>query len=136
MKRILPFLFFAFTFAAQSQDCDLLITNGKIIDGTGNSWYYGNIAVKNGKIIKIGRVPMCQPLYKSVLSGRCNSWPIFRAFARHFSIDAPDCINRRARLCERGQRAENSGIAYTAFLARRRWPGGNAGTLTFGRDIT
>ncbi len=55
MKRILPFLFFAFTFAAQSQDCDLLITNGKIIDGTGNSWYYGNIAVKNGKIIKIGR---------------------------------------------------------------------------------
>lgn len=37
------------------QDCDILITNGKIIDGTGNSWYYGNIAVKNGRIIKIGR---------------------------------------------------------------------------------
>ncbi len=42
-------------FSAQSQDCDILITNGKIIDGTGNNWYYGTIAVKNGKIIKIGR---------------------------------------------------------------------------------
>jgi len=40
---------------AASQDCDILITNGKIIDGTGNSWYYGNVAIKDGKILKIGR---------------------------------------------------------------------------------
>jgi N-acyl-D-amino-acid deacylase len=32
---------------------DLLIRNGKIIDGTGNSWYYTDIAVKDGKIISI-----------------------------------------------------------------------------------
>jgi N-acyl-D-amino-acid deacylase len=38
-----------------SQDCDLLIINGKIIDGTGNSWYYGSVAVKDGKIVKTGR---------------------------------------------------------------------------------
>jgi N-acyl-D-amino-acid deacylase len=38
-----------------AQDCDILITNGKIIDGTGNNWYYGNIAIKDGKIFKIGR---------------------------------------------------------------------------------
>ncbi|OSZ81439.1 aminoacylase [Chitinophagaceae bacterium IBVUCB2] len=38
-----------------SQDCDILITNGKIIDGTGNSWYYGSVAIKDGKIIKTGR---------------------------------------------------------------------------------
>ncbi|MBI5858424.1 MAG: D-aminoacylase [Sphingobacteriales bacterium] len=37
------------------ENCDILISNGKIIDGTGNSWYYGNIAIKDGKIIKIGR---------------------------------------------------------------------------------
>lgn len=42
-------------FAALAQDCDILITNGKIIDGTGNNWYYGNIAIKNGKIFKICR---------------------------------------------------------------------------------
>ena len=35
--------------------CDILIQNGKIIDGTGNSWFYGDIAVKDGKIISIGK---------------------------------------------------------------------------------
>ena len=55
MKWILSLLVFSMAATAQSQDCDILITNGKIIDGTGNSWYYGNIAVKDGKIIKIGR---------------------------------------------------------------------------------
>ncbi|MEK3978611.1 D-aminoacylase [Psychrobacillus sp. FSL K6-2836] len=33
---------------------DLIIRNGKIIDGTGSPWYYGDIAVKEGKIEKIG----------------------------------------------------------------------------------
>ncbi len=32
---------------------DLLIKNGKIIDGAGNPWYYGEIAVKDGKIARI-----------------------------------------------------------------------------------
>ncbi len=53
MKWIFFLLFFPS--AALAQDCDLLIKNGKIIDGTGNSWYYGNMAVKDGKILKIGR---------------------------------------------------------------------------------
>ena len=35
-----------------AQDCDILITNGKIIDGTGNGWYYGNIAVKAVRLLK------------------------------------------------------------------------------------
>jgi len=53
MIRILFLLLFPVTVLAQ--DCDILIINGKIIDGTGNNWYYGNVAVKNGKIIKTGR---------------------------------------------------------------------------------
>lgn len=53
MKRLLLLVFFPSAIAAQ--DYDILITNGKIIDGTGNNWFYGNIAVKNGKIFKIGR---------------------------------------------------------------------------------
>ena len=53
MKWILFLLLLPF--AATAQDCDILITNGKIIDGTGNNWYYGNIAIKNGKIFKISR---------------------------------------------------------------------------------
>lgn len=35
---------------------DLLITNGRIIDGTGNSWTYGDVAIKNGKIIGVGKL--------------------------------------------------------------------------------
>ena len=40
---------------AQQPPCDILITNGKIIDGTGNNWFYGSVAVKDGKILAIGR---------------------------------------------------------------------------------
>jgi len=35
---------------------DIVITNGKIIDGTGNPWFQADVAIKNGKIVKIGRV--------------------------------------------------------------------------------
>ncbi len=55
MKWLLAFVFFPLLAGAQSFKCDIMIINGKIIDGTGNSWYYGNIAVKDGKIYKIGR---------------------------------------------------------------------------------
>ena len=48
-------LFLAQTVHAQ-QPYDLLIRNGKIIDGTGNSWFYADIAVKDGKIIRIGKL--------------------------------------------------------------------------------
>lgn len=36
---------------------DILIKNGRILDGTGNSWRYGDIAIKDGKIFKIGNLP-------------------------------------------------------------------------------
>src|SRR5687767_12816412 len=35
---------------------DLLITNGRIVDGTGHSWYYGDVAIKDGKILKVGKL--------------------------------------------------------------------------------
>ena len=54
MKIIVLLLFFPFYLFAQQSSCDILIHNGKIIDGTGNSWFYGDIAIKDGKIIGIG----------------------------------------------------------------------------------
>ena len=39
-----------------AQSFDLVILNGKIIDGTGNSWYYGDVGIKNGKIVSIGKL--------------------------------------------------------------------------------
>jgi N-acyl-D-amino-acid deacylase len=38
--------------AAQT-NCDILIKNGKIVDGTGNGWYYADIAIKDGKILSV-----------------------------------------------------------------------------------
>lgn len=55
MKWILLFLFYPVAGFTQQPSCDIMITNGKIIDGTGNNWYYGSMAIKDGKIIGIGR---------------------------------------------------------------------------------
>jgi N-acyl-D-amino-acid deacylase len=35
---------------------DILLTNGFIVDGTGNPWIQTNIAIENGKIVKIGKL--------------------------------------------------------------------------------
>ena len=48
------FVLFFFGAAHGQPQYDLLITNGRIVDGTGNPWYYANIAIKNDQIVKIG----------------------------------------------------------------------------------
>ncbi len=35
---------------------DIVIHGGKLIDGTGNPWFYGDIAVKDGKIVGLGKI--------------------------------------------------------------------------------
>ena len=42
--------------SGSAQTADILIKNGKILDGTGNSWSYGDIAVQNGKIVAMGKL--------------------------------------------------------------------------------
>ena len=41
----------------QDNSVDILIRNGKVLDGTGNSWFYADIAIKDGLIVKIGKLP-------------------------------------------------------------------------------
>src|ERR1051326_9514745 len=36
---------------------DIVIQGGRIIDGTGNPWYAGDIAITDGRIVGIGKVP-------------------------------------------------------------------------------
>lgn len=59
MKRIIACLsFLAITLSSSAQTvqpiADLIIRNGKVLDGTGNSWFYGDVAIKDGKILKVG----------------------------------------------------------------------------------
>ncbi|MBT4693768.1 MAG: D-aminoacylase [Planctomycetaceae bacterium] len=38
-----------------SPNCDILIQNGRIIDGSGNPWFLSDVAIKNGRITAIGK---------------------------------------------------------------------------------
>ncbi len=54
-KKCFFFIWFFFTMASLcSQDYDLLIRNGKLMDGTGNPWFYADIGILNGQIEAIG----------------------------------------------------------------------------------
>jgi N-acyl-D-amino-acid deacylase len=58
-KKLLfcSFIFFGlFQQRITAQTADILIRNGKILDGTGNSWVYGDIAIQDGKIAAIGKL--------------------------------------------------------------------------------
>ena len=35
---------------------DIVVHDGRLIDGTGNPWFYGDIAVKDGKIAGVGKI--------------------------------------------------------------------------------
>ncbi len=54
--NLLPILALLFAVQIQAQSADIIIKNGKVIDGTGNSWFLADIAIKDDKIIKIGRL--------------------------------------------------------------------------------
>lgn len=46
-----------FSLAAQAQDSfDIVLTNGRIVDGTGSPWYVADVGIQNGRIAKIGRL--------------------------------------------------------------------------------
>jgi len=50
------FLFLTLPVFARAQGYDLVLKGGKIIDGTGNGWFYGDVAIRSGKIAAIGKL--------------------------------------------------------------------------------
>ena len=45
---------FGYVFAGTAPEYDLVIMNGRIIDGTGNPWFTGSVAVNDGRIVRVG----------------------------------------------------------------------------------
>jgi len=42
---------------SQAQSYDLVIRNGRLVDGTGNAWFYGDVGIRAGKIAFVGSIP-------------------------------------------------------------------------------
>ena len=41
---------------ADDSPFDLIIKNGKIVDGTGNPWFHGDLAIRGDKIVALGKI--------------------------------------------------------------------------------
>src|SRR6187402_1434444 len=70
MKILPALLFVAFlsaviqpVFALPAEPFDLVIINARIVDGTGNPWFRGSIAIKDGRIVKVGRFDNAETKY-------------------------------------------------------------------------
>jgi N-acyl-D-aspartate/D-glutamate deacylase len=56
LALVLTFSLITPTLKAQVEAYDLIIMNGRIVDGTGNPWFYGDVAIRGDRIVKVGRV--------------------------------------------------------------------------------
>ncbi|MCC6329548.1 MAG: D-aminoacylase [Acidobacteria bacterium] len=43
-------------FPAQSADYDIVIRNGRVLDGAGNPWIAADVAIKDGRFVRIGKI--------------------------------------------------------------------------------
>jgi len=41
---------------AQAEEYDVVIRNGRVLDGSGNPWIAADVAIKDGRFVKVGRV--------------------------------------------------------------------------------
>lgn len=72
---------------------DLIIKNGKLIDGTGNAWFYGDVAILGDKIVEVGQLS-CQEAHRVIDAAGLVVAPGF--IDSHSHSDQPLLVNRQA----------------------------------------
>ena len=55
-KLFLLTVMLCYNIVAIAQKYDVVIANGRVIDGTGNPWYKADVGILGGKIVKIGKI--------------------------------------------------------------------------------
>ena len=55
MKKLL-WISFCLVLRAQTPDYDLVIRNGRVLDGQGNPWIRADVAIRNGRFVRIGKI--------------------------------------------------------------------------------
>ncbi len=66
LKFLLLVIVGAISSSTASQTLDVLLKNGRIIDGTGNPWYYGDLGIKGERIVYIGRAEATPKAVKTI----------------------------------------------------------------------
>src|SRR5215467_3041784 len=59
----------AVTLSAQIEGYDIIIMNGRIVDGSGNPWFYGDVAIRGDRIVKVGKVGPARAIRRIDASG-------------------------------------------------------------------
>ena len=49
---------------------DLVITNARVVDGSGNPWFRSDVAIKDGRIARVGRIPAAEGVKTIDAQGR------------------------------------------------------------------
>ena len=55
-KIIFLALSFSVALCAQSDDYDIVIRNGRVLDGAGNPWIRADVGIKNGRFVRLGKI--------------------------------------------------------------------------------
>ena len=63
---------------------DLIIKNGKLVDGTGSAWFYGDVAIQGQRIVEVGR--LSSQSAKRVIDAMKLYYSIVRRKARFFRV--------------------------------------------------